>query len=184
MKNILARTFLKSHSGQKYIYEIYLQVDTDTGEVRFVSEKGEIFARPYMILILLEDVLDSMESPILHSGNVATLCYNKGGHKKNQASLETSTGRRYRLRQEIEGGWLNTIYSSSLLEMIRYFHQLRLQAGVSSDTIFLSNNIHSWYKPEWVWMEVTSWPKCRESTINYTFIVDFFYVKINIKYNV
>ena len=154
MKNILARTLLRSHSSQEYIYEIYFRLDTDTGEVKFTSESGELQVRPYMLLNLFDEVFGELELPFLDSGEVAILRQNKSGHKKNQASLETSDGYRYRLRQEIDGKWINSIFPSHLHEMIRFFHNLKKRSHVPN-TIVVPGNVSNWYNPEWIWREVT-----------------------------
>lgn len=154
MKNILARTLLRSHSGQEYIYEIYFRLDTGTGEVKFTSESGELQVRPYMLLNLFDEVFTALELPFLDSGEVATLLQNKGGHKKNQASLKTSDGYRYRLKQEIDGKWIDAIFPSQLHEMIRYFHNLKKRSHVPN-TIAVPGSVGKWYNPEWVWKEVT-----------------------------
>ncbi len=126
--HVYANTVLCSNSGKAYDYQIHFLINPENGLPHFVSEKGKISIRPYMLLHLLTLVYEEtninigfprkpevqyVKNPKQHP---------KGQYRHYPALKILKTGKRYRLDQQVKGDWMNT---PDVLKMVRFIQNLQ-----------------------------------------------------------
>jgi hypothetical protein len=126
--HVYATAMLCSNSGKEYEYKIHFHINPENGLPRFVSEKGKISVRPYMLLHLLIRVYEE-NSIQIGAPRKAEVQYvkNPKQHPKGKYAYHPAlkifkSGKRYRLDQQVKGDWLST---PDILKMVRYIQNLQ-----------------------------------------------------------
>lgn len=132
--HVYASTSLRSNSGKEYDYQIHFLINMENGLPRFVSEKGKISVRPYMLLHMLTQVYEDLgidigfprKAEVQYVKNPKQ--HPKGQYKHYPALKIMKTGKRYRLDQQVGGDWMST---PDILKMVRFMQHLQFYDEVT-----------------------------------------------------